>query len=274
MSCQSWTSHCPWAFQPHARTVPSKRSPSVWDLPVLPATWTPPAATATTSRHSDVRHSPPESAPVATTVPSGRHPTVCRRPAANGRRTGTATSFTTGSLANFPASRMVALVYPSCACAVALADDGVDWRFRRRMAVLPSSPGTKRGRKTVQRRVATLNCRTSAIRARGRGVRGDVAVRVGLLWEGTKNEEPGRGSAALRWLRRGGWASQERPCRVRSHTGRRPIDLTSSASDFSSSTETLTRLLAKALSGRPWTISHSLSQQRTGNDETRPAGTP
>lgn len=62
--------------------------------------------------------------PVATTVPSGRHPTVCRRPAANGRRTGTATSFTTGSLAIFPASRMVALVYPSCACAVALADDG------------------------------------------------------------------------------------------------------------------------------------------------------
>ena len=102
----------------------------------------------------------------------------------------------------------------------------------------------------------------------------DVAARLNQLWEGTKNKEPGRGSAALRWLRRGGWASQERPCRVRSHMGRRPIDLTSSASDFSSSTETLTRLLAKALSGRPWTISHSLSQQRTGNDETRPAGTP
>ena len=103
---------------------------------------------------------------------------------------------------------------------------------------------------------------------------GDVAARLNRLWEGTRNKEPGRGSAALRWLRRGGWASQERPCRVRSHMGRRPIDLTSSASDFSSSTETLTRLLAKALSGRPWTISHSLSQQRTGNDETRPAGTP
>ena len=72
-----------------------------------------------------------------------------------------------------------------------------------------------------------------------------------------KNKEPGRAPAALRWLRRGGWAAQERPCRVRSHTGRRPIDLTSSASAFSSSTETLTRLLAKALSGRPWTISHS-----------------
>ena len=72
-----------------------------------------------------------------------------------------------------------------------------------------------------------------------------------------KNKEPGRAPAALRWLRRGGWASQERPCRVRSHTGRRPIDLTSSASAFSSSTETLTRLLAKALSGKPWTISHS-----------------
>ena len=104
--------------------------------------------------------------------------------------------------------------------------------------------------------------------------KGDVLARLNRLWEGTKNKEPGRGPAALRWLRRGGWASQERPCRVRSQTGRRPIDLTSSASDFSSSTETLTRLLAKALSGRPWTISHSLSQQRTGNDETRPAGTP
>lgn len=79
----------------------------------------------------------------------------------------------------------------------------------------------------------------------------------GILPVSEKNKEPGRAPAALRWLRRGGWAAQERPCRVRSHTGRRPIDLTSSASAFSSSTETLTRLLAKALSGRPWTISHS-----------------
>ena len=100
-------------------------------------------------------------------------------------------------------------------------------------------------------------CRCPAATARRPGTATSSTTGSRASFRFRKNKEPGRAPAALRWLRRGGWASQERPCRVRSHTGRRPIDLTSSASAFSSSTETLTRLLAKALSGRPWTISHS-----------------
>ncbi len=69
------TSHCPSPFQPVARTVPSARSPTVWDRPVFRAAWTFPAATATIPRHRPTRHSPAAVPPTATTAPSRRRAT-------------------------------------------------------------------------------------------------------------------------------------------------------------------------------------------------------